>query len=264
MSRKDNFERLLPFPRCIVSFRVRRQDKKRECVSISDFIRILELRDADKSTFLYIRNGDQLYRMETAIAFGEKLFPDTDREQLTGKLWARMFADRVEKIISDNEHAGIVEEQDRKKREWEKRNAVYQAALKSPLAKKRARKRGLKEPDASCVDVPWPGHGWFDDFDNYVPYDRSTVYYDDITEKLDDEIRKHNQIALVIQGLLDRSPALHPHPPWLQLRLLIQTITRPRTKTSDKSTCADSGGEAVGTIGWPVGCSILLLPRSGR
>ncbi len=27
-------------------------------------------------------------------------------------------------------------------------------------------------------------------------------------------MEKHNRVVLVLQGLLDRSPALHPHPQW--------------------------------------------------
>ena len=31
---------------------------------------------------------------------------------------------------------------------------------------------------------------------------------------LNDEIKAHNRVATVLQGVLDRSPAFHPHPPW--------------------------------------------------
>lgn len=40
------------------------------------------------------------------------------------------------------------------------------------------------------------------------------VYYDDIARHIAGEMEKHNRLVLVLQGLLDRSPVLHPHPPW--------------------------------------------------
>ncbi|OPZ37794.1 MAG: hypothetical protein BWY99_01798 [Synergistetes bacterium ADurb.BinA166] len=40
------------------------------------------------------------------------------------------------------------------------------------------------------------------------------MYYDDITKHIGEEIKKHNRIALILQGLLDRSAVFHPHPPW--------------------------------------------------
>jgi hypothetical protein len=41
-----------------------------------------------------------------------------------------------------------------------------------------------------------------------------SVYYDDAMKQVARAAMEHNRIAVVIQGLLDRSPALHPHPPW--------------------------------------------------
>lgn len=221
--REENLERLLPFPRCVVAFRVRRNEKVREFVNLIQFFRMQEERKTDKYTYLYIRNGEQVFRMDTAIEFGSKLFPDLERAQLSGKLWAEEFGGRIDKLITDNEHTGILEERARRKKEcevklkeWKVKNKAYQEALKSPKAKAAAKAKGKKQPDASCVDVPYPGpEPWFDrDRDNYVPYDRSHVLYDDITKKIEDDIRDHNRIALILQGLLDRSPVLHPHPPW--------------------------------------------------
>lgn len=216
ISRDDNFERLLPFPRCVVAFQVRRNRKMRELVNLIDIFEVVKKETADKFTFLYIRNGGQLFRLSTGIEFDEKLFPDLDRGQLQGKLWAKMFCDRVDNLITDNERTGIIEERRRAKKEWETKYKAYQAALKTPEAKAKAKAKGKKQPDASCVDVPWVGD-WFhhdEDMRGYEPYDKTSVYYDDITKHIEKEIQKHNRIALILQGLLDRSPVLHPHPPW--------------------------------------------------
>lgn len=40
-----------------------------------------------------------------------------------------------------------------------------------------------------------------------------SVYYDDAMDKMEKEIKKYNEFAIIIQGLFDRSEMLHPHPP---------------------------------------------------
>jgi len=216
MAQPENRDRLLPFPRCIVSFQVRRHDKERETPDIRSFVRMIEDRELDKSTFLYLRNGDRIFRMSTKLEFGEKLFPDMDRARLeTGKVYAKMFGTRVDNLISENEYLGMNEDHERQVREYDERQAAYEAALKTPEAKARAKAQGKKKPDASCVDVSYPGvRPWGSDVNGYQPYTKESVYYDDITAKIQGEIRHHNRIGLILQGLLDRSPVFHPHPPW--------------------------------------------------
>ncbi len=41
--------------------------------------------------------------------------------------------------------------------------------------------------------------------DRYEPFDPSSVYYDDIAEVISDKIAHYNRIALIVQGLFDRS-----------------------------------------------------------
>ncbi len=211
--RPSNLQRLLPFSRCVVAFRVRRFDKDREIVNLIDFFRATGETTADKCTFLYIRNGEQVFRLNTAIDFEEKLFPDLDRGQLTGKLWAKIFGNQVHGLITDNEYKGRTEALAAERKAWKAKKAAYEAALRSPEAKARAKAQGKDRPDAACVDAEWPS---FEprDFDTYVAFDRATVHYDDIAKHVENEISQHNRIALVLQGLLDRSPVFHPHPPW--------------------------------------------------
>ena len=69
MAKPKNRDRLLPFPRCLLAMRVRRNQKHRECASISDAFVNIELSELDKTTFLFIRNGENLYRMNCDLEF---------------------------------------------------------------------------------------------------------------------------------------------------------------------------------------------------
>lgn len=86
LAKPEHASRILPLARCVVAFRVRRSDKEYSFNSWQDFIRfsLSGIRDADKWTFLYIRNGERIYRLETKINFGSHLFPDKDRSILLG------------------------------------------------------------------------------------------------------------------------------------------------------------------------------------
>ncbi|KKL93106.1 hypothetical protein LCGC14_1878020, partial [marine sediment metagenome] len=135
IAKPRNRNRLLPFPRCIVAFRVRRNARERQGVSLADFIRISEMETVDEKTFLYIRNGAQLYRMSTGVEFGEKLFPDMDHSRLDGsKIWADTSWGRVKDIISDDEYQGLREEHARKIKKAKAEKRAYEAALKTPEA----------------------------------------------------------------------------------------------------------------------------------
>jgi hypothetical protein len=188
LAKPKNLNRLLPFPRCIAAFQVRRHTKERECVNLSDFLRIMEMERTDKYTYLYIRNGQQLFRLNTEIEFGENLFPDLDKQTLDrGCIWAKVFCDSVESIISDNEYQGLVEEEKKRQREY----------------------------DETPEKDKWRfGHG-LHVTDRYKKFSPDDVNYDDIKKFIGKQIQEHNRVALILQGLLDRSPVLHPHPPWL-------------------------------------------------
>jgi hypothetical protein len=194
LARPENRDRILPFERCVVAFQVRRREKDREWSNLFDFFKMLEDRELDKLTFLYIKNGEQLYRLSTEIEFDEKLFPDMDAPLLRGgkKLYAKIWgSERVEKLISEDEYDAMVREEEEAKRE---------------LARKRA---------AAAKKDKWQFRDWtFRETEHYHPFTRESVHYDDIATFVQSEMKKHNRLVLVLQGLLDRSPALHPHPPW--------------------------------------------------
>ena len=182
-----NFDRLFPHPRTLLAFRVRRYDKERE-VSLSNFIQVMNEKLWDKTTFLYVRNGEQLHRIETQIEFEEQLFPDMKNKLFTSsKLWGARFMHGIDDIITDEEHQGLIEDE---------------KALEEKL-KKIPKKDHWRHRNHSVNDS-----------DSYIPFTPDNVYFDDIMKILDAEKKKHNRLVLVMQGILDRSPMLHPHPPW--------------------------------------------------
>jgi hypothetical protein len=59
------------------------------------------------------------------------------------------------------------------------------------------------------------GHVWEPhESKKYEPCNPDNVFYDDAMKQVARAAMEHNRVAVVLQGLLDRSPALHPHPPW--------------------------------------------------
>jgi hypothetical protein len=231
LTRRKNLDRILPFPRCAVAFQVRRNTKEREFNgSLASFIRIRDKMALDKFTFLYIRNGEQVYRLRTEIEFEAKLFPDLDHSRLEGKLWVNSRDRSI--IIDQNRYDGMGEDYARKKAEYERQQAEWEQAKRSfnrrdpeykkavehdmrrwnnnAAGRKRAReharetilrRRGFKKP----WNTP------HNEQHVYEPFDQDNVYYDDTTEAWAEALAKHNRIALILQGLFDRSPVLHPH-----------------------------------------------------
>ena len=61
---------------------------------------------------------------------------------------------------------------------------------------------------------PW-GPDFRSDFNprDWKPLDTSNVYLDDVNDRIRDHANHYNRISTLIQGLLDRSETLHPHPP---------------------------------------------------
>jgi len=195
--RDGNCKRFLPNERSIVAFRVRHYDKERHAESISDFINFFYEDQYNRQTFLYIRNGDQFYRMQTGIDFGEHLFPDQEHSVVLGQhaLWAKLFAGSVDKVITDAQYQGLVEDHAAEMAKWREKEAAWD-------------KMSKKEQEGRCS--PWRPSG----LDHYERCTPESVFYDDAMELIAKAAKDHNRVAVVLQGLLDRSPAFHPHPPW--------------------------------------------------
>ena len=209
MARPKNRDRILPFPRCIVAFRVRRNEKERAATNIGDFISFWYEAEADRQTFLYIRNGEQLYRLQTGIDFGEKLFPDLGKGILDGTepLWARMddydYA-KVEELTTEGDYLA-------RKKAWKEAKEAHAVKVAEYKAAKAAaptdlEKRALRQPYLSDHDG--------EQLKRFKPFNSSSVYFDDMTAYAHGLMEAHNRVLIVLQGLLDRSPALHPHPQW--------------------------------------------------
>lgn len=191
--KSGRFDEIFPYPRCLVSFQVRRNRKERD---LSSFIKILQAaqeEQLDKATFLYIRNGDQLYRMGCELDFGNKMFPDISEFDMNEPMMAYTSCGRVESLIT--------------KRDWEAQNERYENNRREHKAwcKANPKKHEFDSPHHSFIS--------WNNLDQYEPFDKSSVYYDDVVEKIAKDIKQYNRVALILQGLLDRSEILHPHPP---------------------------------------------------
>lgn len=187
----ENRDRILPFPRTLVAMRVRRRLKDRETHSILDAFINMSLGKSDKFTFLYIRNGDQVWRLDCDLDFKELIFPDRAIYDPSEPMMAKMFCDRVDKLITRREYDTLVAE----------------AKAKRALAEQWQ----LENPDEDWFRNPYRDHGFSES--NWVPFDPSSVYFDEVAKEVTDEIKEYNRIALIIQGLFDRSEVLHPHAP---------------------------------------------------
>jgi hypothetical protein len=188
----ENLDRILPMPRCIVAFQVRRREKEREVNDLRGFIKAMYMAESDKATFLYIRNGAQVFRLNTAIDFGEQLFPDRDHEDLLSA--GTIYIGHFDHVISQRAYTDmLIEEKKERKAFAEKMHAWKEAG-------KPEHKR------------PWPEPRRESEY--YRPCTPDDVRYDDGMAKVSKVARDHNRVAVVLQGLLDRSPTLHPHPPW--------------------------------------------------
>lgn len=200
--RKDNLERILPLRRCIVAFRVRRYTKTRRCYNISDFFRIQLKEKQDEYTFLYIRNGEQVWRLATEIDFGEQLFPNKEDSLLLGDsdcLWANVYWSEVREIISDDAYQQMLKDHAAEQKAYKKRLKAWRA---DPKNKKHV---GTIHEPSNPKDYR---------SDKWVKIDKESVWYDDVMMKIAREAMAHNRVAVVLQGVLDRSAALQPHPPW--------------------------------------------------
>jgi hypothetical protein len=207
LSRTDNFQRILPFQRCMVVMRIRRFDRERggllHHISFS-------YRMADKGCYLYIRNGEKLYRLYTELQFDKKLFPD-DELDMAG---VYHITSNGQEIIPDSLYKQKVQE--------------YVQFRHEEREYKKAKEQWMKDnpPVEEDKDRPFGGrhyphyHGKYESImgkrdprKEYSLYSPKNVYYDDATAKLEERMRYYNRIAMLLQGLYDRSEVMNPHPP---------------------------------------------------
>lgn len=217
LAKPENCNRILPFPRCVVSFQVRRHTKARALPrSMVEFFNRIDEIDADKLTFLYIRNGERVYRMNTQLEFGEQLFPDVERNMLMSgaQLWVETGIDSIHKIITDAQYHGLIDDYKAAKAAHKVKEAAHKAEHREWAAKKKAAKtegRVFKEREPFLFLFPFTDT---DPVTRHKKHEPGSIFYDDVQKKVANEMQRFNRIGIIIQGLLDRSPVLHPHPPW--------------------------------------------------
>lgn len=116
LCKDGNFNRILPFNKCLVAFKVRFYENERYDDSENPWIRF-NMKQKDNLTFLYIRNGEQLYRLNTELEFAEKIFPDAsilDSEEVRAyRRW-----NKIECFITEHDF------QERKKKSDEYRKII--------------------------------------------------------------------------------------------------------------------------------------------
>lgn len=195
LAQPENRDRILPFPRCLVAFRVRRTDKDRDFSGgIASAILNFQLRQADEQTYLYVRNGGQIWRVDCDFRFDELIIPTRDEFDPTQPMMVKMFNDRVDKMIPKSAYDLMVEEKDAQRRLHDEWNAAH------PDVKNKS------------FENPHSMSGWYD-LDRYEPFNATSVYFDEASEFISAAIKRYNRVAVIIQGLYDRSLVLHPHPP---------------------------------------------------
>lgn len=190
VARPQNFDRMLPFQRCVAAFQVRRNVKERHASDLRGLIEMHFKEQEDKYTYLLVRNGEQIWFVGCDFEFDDKLFPDqTEFDPVNGGFMMETCAGSVKKIITRNEYEVTIAQYEEKLARWESNN-----------------------PDPTDRER-WnmPNHPYRND--NMEPMDPSSVYFDDGMKLVDGKVRAYNRIAVILQGLFDRSLALHPHPP---------------------------------------------------
>lgn len=217
--RPENLKRLLPYERSVVAFQVRRyefdhRDNDEEPFSFRDFIRMWDEHQNNRRTYLYFRNGEQVFYLETGIEFGAELFPDREHAELEGKdLWVQL------DYHGDLKHIVTTSTKEEHEKSWRKRIRQYRQAMReyrkeykawqalSEEEQEEQRKLGKRQPWQPSGPSSWDKY-------TFEPLTPESVQYDDAMKRLTDEIKEHNRMATVLQGVLDRSPAFQPHPPW--------------------------------------------------
>jgi hypothetical protein len=226
LARESNFGRIFPHKRCVVAFRVRRWEKNYG--ELDSFI-ALRFHEFNKSTLLYIRNGQQLWRMETSVDFGEQLFPSKEDHDLLGsdELWVQSDSINLRRLITGQTRAYMSAHFKNKRRHFAELIKQWRRAGQPTEKWEYVAVEGDSDvqysdwtPGSKHLQRGKPTEWHFNHPGNRDPvleYERLTptnIYYDDAMRQIAEAAAQHNRLAVVIQGLLDRSTCLHPHPPY--------------------------------------------------
>lgn len=200
----ENRDRILPFPRCLVAMRVRRQPVESEWDgSLRSLFVDIDLKEQDKRTFLYIRNGEQVYRLDCDLEFDEMIFPDRAMFDPAEPMMVKISCGRVDQMITVRAY----EDRLREHTEIKAMAALWfkEHPKKAWVAANPKRDWHFANPYRHECSLFWP--------DDWSPFDQTNLYYDECVRQIAERIQQYNRIAVIIQGLFDRSEVLHPHPP---------------------------------------------------
>lgn len=220
LAQPDNLNRVLPFPRCMVAMRVRRNTKQRNSFgNIGIMLQNIERAHSDKWTFLYIRNGERLYRLGSdSFEFDgatDMIFPDKSGHDLSSPMMVKSgFFDRNEMITVSDFEARCQEEAERKQNfdQWRKDHPLETWEGYDSEADLDKRKHiALLWKWANPYDKDRAGNRF--NPDEWSPFNDDYLYFDECMRDIENRLKKYNRIALLIQGIFDRSELLHPHPP---------------------------------------------------
>ncbi len=225
LARDENMKRLLPYPRTMVGFRVRRNEKTRYTGSmVQAFVNIRSAIN-DTYTFFYIRNGDQLWRIVSELEFGTSIFPDrdtfdptrplmakkdqffsSDRQTMTRDLFDEIMESEYPQAVAAHEKWKIDTENGKFKIDAEGNRVPvngFSGEHNSPYLSSGMSTRGMRVKSWSSGFNP----------DEWQLLDQNHLFFDDYMETIKDQFDTFNRIALIVQGLFDRSMVLHPHYP---------------------------------------------------
>ena len=219
LAEDENLERLMPFPRCVVVFDTVRSLRLPQFVSTP----------ALKESAMYLRNGDNLYRLMVDLPFGEHIFPNSSRLQTDEVLYADSYGRNV---VTQREHEAQQAAADLYEAEWQKTQDEYKVRKERDYTQEEL--KAARDAGADWVRVETSG--WRLENVKYevmparpaAPYaqknrrqivDFTHSHYDEVMDAIAKDRKYYNRIATLMQGLLDRSDVFAPHPPaklWTQ------------------------------------------------
>lgn len=194
LSQEENLNRILPFQRCMVAMRVRRTEKERDWGgSLRQLLENIRVSASDKFTYMYIRNGEQLWRLDMEMEFDELIFPDKSMLNLSEPMMFKTYhGQRIDEMTT--------------LADFEQRLSKYNEA-QALISKWRE-----AHPGEHTIRCPIRDD-WSFRPSEWHPFDQSSIYFDEAKDEIDKRIKYYNRIALIVQGLYDRSLVLHPHLP---------------------------------------------------
>lgn len=78
LCKNGNYKKVIPEPKCVCAFKVRRNTKKGHGEATDNPFVLFQMEGADMKTYILIRNGDNLYRIWVDLEVAERLFPHRD------------------------------------------------------------------------------------------------------------------------------------------------------------------------------------------